>query len=123
MVITRVGTIARFGWAAVLMAAMASAQTASVPQIALETTSQAVPQPANTTSTSPQMALYRQLRSVPLDGKKVFHIRDPDLDREDIHISLTQGTIAFTQDLHGHPTGPFFNRQCERLLLPPNPSN
>src|SRR5260370_25926970 len=119
MVITRVGTIARFGWAAVLMAARASAQTASVPQIAFETTSQAVPQPANTTSTSPQMALYRQLRSVALDGKRVFHIRDADLDREDIHISLTEGTIAFTQEVDGHITGAIFEGEGEMLLVPP----
>src|SRR5260370_21494160 len=118
MVFTRVGTIARFGWAAVLMAAMASAQTASVPQIALETTSQAVPQPANTTSTSPQMALYRQLRSVALDGRRVFHIRDADLDREDIHISLTAGTIAFTQEVYGHVTVAFFWGEVEMRLAP-----
>jgi len=120
MVMTRVGTIARLGWAAVLMAAMASAQTASVPQIALETTSQAVPQPANTTPASPEMALYRQLRSVALDGKKVFHIRDADLDREDIHISLTEGTIAFTQEVDGHVTGAFFEGEGEMLLVPPS---
>src|SRR5712691_13138376 len=69
--------------------------------------------------TSPTLALYHQLRSVGLDGQKVFHVRDADLDREDIHLSLTEGTIAFTQEVDGHITGAIFEGEGEMLLVPP----
>src|SRR6266481_366811 len=36
-------------------------------------------------------SLYRQLISVGLDPKRVYDIRDGSIDREDIHISLTDG--------------------------------
>ncbi len=68
---------------------------------------------------SPALALYHQLRSVGLDGQKVFHVRDADLDREDIHLSLTEGTIAFTQEVDGHITGAIFEGEGEMLLVPP----
>src|SRR5579871_6384292 len=45
----------------------------------------------------PVLPLYRALRAVALDPQKVYTIRDADLDREDVHISLNDGTIAFTQ--------------------------
>lgn len=68
---------------------------------------------------SPQLALYRQLRDVGLDPKKVFHVRDADLDREDIHLSLSEGTIAFTQEVDGKITGAIFEGEGEILLVPP----
>jgi hypothetical protein len=69
---------------------------------------------------SPALALYRQLRGVGLDGQKIFHVRDGDLDREDIHLSLTEGTIAFTQEVDGHVTGALFEGDGEILVVPPN---
>src|SRR5579859_6747782 len=69
---------------------------------------------------SPALALYHQLRAVGLDGQKVFHVRDADLDREDIHLSLTEGTIAFTQAVDGRVTGAFFEGEGEILLVPAN---
>src|SRR5581483_3724497 len=40
------------------------------------------------------------------------------LDREDVHISLEDGTIGFTEDVFGRPTGAFFEGQGEVLLVP-----
>src|SRR5262245_50154223 len=84
----------------------------------------AVPTPAplsgvSTKGPSPALELYRQLRSVGLDEKKVFHVRDADLDREDIHLSLTEGTIAFTQAVDGRITGAVFEGDGEILVVPP----
>src|SRR5437660_432959 len=46
-------------------------------------------------------ALYEQLASVGLDPGRVYQVRDGALDREDLHISLDDGTIAFTHDVLG----------------------
>jgi hypothetical protein len=74
---------------------------------------------ASSNATSPALALYHQLRSVGLDSQKVFHVRDADLDREDIHLSLTEGTIAFTQAVDGRVTGAVFEGDGEILVVPP----
>src|SRR6267142_5480598 len=45
--------------------------------------------------------LYRQLSTVGLDAKQAYGIRDVSLNREDIHLVLTEGTIAFTAAVNG----------------------
>ena len=47
-------------------------------------------------------------------------MRDGSLDRPSIHITLEDGTIAFTQDVLGRITGAFFEGDGEVLLVPPN---
>jgi len=47
----------------------------------------------------PTARLYRALRSVGLDENKVFHVREAELDRGELHLFLTDGTIAFTHDV------------------------
>lgn len=47
-------------------------------------------------------------------------MRDGSLDRPSIHITLEDGTIAFTQDVLGKITGAFFEGDGEVLLVPPN---
>ncbi len=47
-------------------------------------------------------------------------MRDAALDRSAIHISLEDGTIAFTKDVLGRITGAFFEGDGEVLLAPPN---
>ncbi len=64
--------------------------------------------------------LYEQLRSVGLDSSRVYQIREASLDRSSLHISLSDGTIAFTQDVAGRITGAFFDGDGEVLLIPPN---
>src|SRR5271167_256791 len=68
----------------------------------------------------PAESLYLQLRSVGLDPTRVFKVRDAALDRSAIHISLEDGTIAFTKDVLGRITGAFFEGYGELLLAPPN---
>ena len=68
----------------------------------------------------PAESLYLKLRSVGLDSGKVFKIREASLDRAAIHISLDDGTIAFTESVAGHITGAFFQGEGEVLLSPPN---
>ena len=68
----------------------------------------------------PAEALYLQLGSVGLDTARVYQVRDASLDRAAIHISLEDGTIAFTQDVIGRVTGAFFEGEGEILLVPPN---
>src|SRR5579859_3531409 len=63
---------------------------------------------------------YRQLRSVGLDASRTYDIRDAELDLEDIHLSLNEGTISFTQAVDGHITGAFFVGDADLLLIPPD---
>ena len=68
----------------------------------------------------PAETLYQQLRSVGLDRSRVYRVRDASLDRASSHISLSDGTIAFTEDVAGRVTGAFFEGDGEVLLIPPN---
>ncbi len=68
----------------------------------------------------PAESLYLQLSSVGLDPARVFKVRGSSLDRGPIHISMEDGTIAFTRDVMGRTTGAFFEGDGEVLLLPPN---
>lgn len=61
-----------------------------------------------------------QLGQVSLDAARVYGVRDAALDRPAIHITLDDGTIAFTQDVMGRITGAFFEGDGEVLLTPPN---
>src|SRR5215469_2164801 len=65
-------------------------------------------------------SLYLQLGQVGLDPARVYQVRDASLDRSSIHISLEDGTIAFTQDVWGKITGAFFEGEGEILLIAPN---
>jgi hypothetical protein len=68
----------------------------------------------------PAESLYLQLSAVGLDPSRVFKVRDAALDRASIHITLEDGTIAFTKDVSGKITGAFFEGDGEVLLEPPN---
>jgi hypothetical protein len=68
----------------------------------------------------PAESLYLQLNSVGLDPSRVFKVRGATLDRSAIHITLEDGTIAFTKDVLGRITGAFFAGEGEVLLAPPN---
>jgi hypothetical protein len=64
--------------------------------------------------------LYLQLRTVGLDKARVFRLRDVSIDRAAFHITLNDGTLAFTEDVAGRVTGAFFEGDGEILLSPPN---
>lgn len=68
----------------------------------------------------PAESLYLQLSSIGLDPARVFGVREASLDRAAIHITLEDGTIAFTKDVLGRITGAFFEGDGEVLLVPPN---
>jgi hypothetical protein len=68
----------------------------------------------------PAESLYLQLSDVGLDPNRVFKVREAALDRSSIHITLDDGTIAFTKDVMGRTTGAFFQGDGEVLLVPPN---
>jgi len=82
------------------------------------TPAQAAPAPAH--QPGPAESLYLQLSSVGLDATRVFRVRGASLDRAAIHLTLEDGTIAFTKDVLGRVTGAFFEGDGEVLLAPPN---
>jgi len=65
-------------------------------------------------------ALYLQLRNVGLDKSRVYRVREGSLDRSGLHITLQDGTIAFTHDVFGHITGGFFEGDGEVLMTSPD---
>jgi hypothetical protein len=103
-----------------LLAGQVFAQTgANAPQPA--TSAPAAPsQHPRTEAPGPALTLYRKLASVGLDPKAVYHVRDVSLDREDLHVTLEDGTIGFLQDVDGRVTGAFFQGDGDLLLVPPN---
>jgi hypothetical protein len=79
------------------------------------------PGPATPAPTpGPAESLYLKLQSVGLDPARVYKVREASLERAALHISLDDGTIAFTEDAGGHITGAFFKGEGEVLLFPPN---
>ena len=68
----------------------------------------------------PVLPLYRELRSVGLDPKQVYKIREAAIDRDDVHLFLNDGTIAFTQSTAGRITGAYFEGEGEILIRPPD---
>jgi hypothetical protein len=57
---------------------------------------------------------------VGLDPQRVFTIREAVIDREDVHLWLNDGTIAFTQAVDGRVTGAYFEGEGEVLVRPPD---
>ena len=71
-------------------------------------------------TSGPALPLYRALRTVGIDPLAVYKIREASIDREDIHLWLNDGTIAFTQSVDGRITGAYFEGEGEVLVRPPN---
>jgi hypothetical protein len=111
----------------VLSASLLHAQQMETPwqEPELQLPGQVSPPPqANAAGTTqhngPAALLYRALRSVGLDRTKVFHVREAVLDRGELHLYLTDGTIAFTEDVQGRVTGAYFMGEGEVLMRPPD---
>jgi len=75
--------------------------------------------PVGAPTEKPAEALYLQLGQTVLDATRVYQVRGASLERSAVHISLEDGTIAFTQDVMGRITGAFFEGDGEILLTPP----
>ena len=89
--------------------------------LALAQTETAVqPQASPKTAGAATADLYRRLGNLPLDPAAVYQVRDASIDREDVHISLTDGTIAFTREVNGRITGALFEGEGEILVVPPD---
>ena len=71
-------------------------------------------------TSGPALPLYRALRNVGLDPQRVYKIREAAIDRDDIHLWLNDGTIAFTQSVDGRITGAYFEGEGEVLVRPPD---
>lgn len=75
---------------------------------------------ADNPADKPAEALYLQLGQVGLEPTLVYQVRGASLDRSAVHITLEDGTIAFTQTVMGKITGAFFEGDGEVLLVPPS---
>ncbi|MBV9182520.1 MAG: hypothetical protein JO356_14510, partial [Acidobacteria bacterium] len=64
-------------------------------------------------------SLYLALRAVGLDKERVHKIRGASIDRGALHISLEDGTVAFSADAGGRITGALFTGDGEILITPP----
>ncbi len=71
-------------------------------------------------TSGPVLPLYRALRTVGLDPNNVHKIREAAIDREDVHLWLNDGIIAFTQAVDGRITGAYFEGEGEVLVRPPD---
>ncbi len=66
------------------------------------------------------VALYRELLNPAFDPKDVYQIREVSILREDLHISISDGTMALVRNVNGHVTGAMFEGVGEVLLVPPD---
>lgn len=66
--------------------------------------------------------LYHELASPALEVSNVYQIRDVLIEREDLHIALSDGTIAVMRAVDGHVTGAVFDGVGQILLVPPSRS-
>jgi hypothetical protein len=80
--------------------------------------------PAQTTEppSPPQgaVSLYRKVLNPVFNPGNVYEVRQVSIDREDLHISLSDGVIALMQAIDGHVTGAIFQGEGDILLFPPN---
>src|SRR5688572_28643373 len=74
---------------------------------------------AGSSVAQPAVELYRQLSSTGLDLNRTYSVRDISLRREEIHVVIEVGTIAFTQAVNGRIPDAFFEGEGEILLVPP----
>src|SRR6478609_1528732 len=51
------------------------------------------------------VVLYRELLNPSLDAKDVYQVREVSILLEDLHISISDGTMAFTREVNGHVAG------------------
>ena len=66
------------------------------------------------------VALYRELLNPAFNAQEVYQVREVSIMLEDMHISISDGTIAFVREINGRITGAMFEGVGEILLVPPN---
>jgi Peptidase family M1 domain len=65
-------------------------------------------------------ALYGELLNPILTASDVHQVREVAIDREDLHIVISDGTIGLMRAVDGHITGAVFEGSGEILLVPPD---
>jgi Peptidase family M1 domain len=65
-------------------------------------------------------SLYHDLLNPVISAADVHQVRGVSLQREDLHIALTDGVIGLMRAVDGHVTGAVFEGVGEVLLFPPN---
>ena len=68
----------------------------------------------------PATATYRELLNPVVSASDVHQVRDVSIQREDVHISISDGVIGLMRAVDGHVTGAVFEGVGEVLLVPPN---
>lgn len=79
---------------------------------------QSAPQPR--TADGPGMALYRDVLASTISPQDIHGIREVSIQREDIHLSLSDGTIGLMRAIDGRVTGAVFEGVGEILLIAPD---
>ena len=84
--------------------------------------SQSPAPPAAASPTVPRtaVALYRDLLNPTLNVTDVYQIRGVVIDREDLHVTLSDGMLGLIQAVDGRVTGAVFEGSGEILLIAPN---
>src|SRR6185436_8766092 len=67
-------------------------------------------------------AMLAQLSKIRLDKKQIYSVRNINLTRDVLSISLNRGALAFTEALDGRVTGAVFLGNGDILAIPPNPA-
>lgn len=62
--------------------------------------------------------LYQALTALRVDAAHVYPVRDLDLRRDAVRVSLSEGKLAFLQPLHGRIVGAVFSGHGRLLALP-----
>ncbi len=66
------------------------------------------------------LELQRQVLNPSFDPADVHLVREVSIDREDLHITLSDGTLALMRTMDGRVTGAVFEGQGELLLIAPD---
>ena len=92
-----------------------------VPACALAFAFTAMPAASQSSSPAPDgRALYGELLNPILTASDVHQVREVAIDREDLHIVISDGTMGLMRAVDGHITGAVFEGAGEILLVPPD---
>src|SRR5271156_2433998 len=70
---------------------------------------------------SPAANVWNALSAPAMDPRKSAHAENVDIVRDHLDINLTDGTIEFTQPVHGVVFGAVFHGKGRLQAMPPNP--
>jgi hypothetical protein len=66
------------------------------------------------------LATYQALLRLSIAPSDVHQVREVSIQREDVHITISDGVLGLTRAVDGHVTGAVFEGDGEILLVPPN---